>query len=365
MIVVPPRRHHNWWPLLSEHAAPMLRDTFVFWWLSTSSLSFGLAASATVQQCCSFVSLSFGLATSATVPPCCSFVSLSFFATSSHELSPRPRPSWASQQLARPRLFSASAALARPRLFRPQQQSPGHVSLRPQQHSPGHVSLRSQQHSPGHVSLRPQQHPLDHVFDLSRSSRFAVSPRWCPACNAHPSRDTARRLGTVLCSFVSLPQPLCFFSFTVPCSLFLSWVFFPTNSLEGEYCSVPPSHTHLNFVLSYFIFIVHNTTCIQRILIHARTFFHFRLAQAPEQSTWLFLSLHRLPAFLLVATSHLLSSVLIKFFLRWSLFHHVVSILVSTSFILAKPSLPTQDEEWSHTHTYLHYEVHQTLLFLS
>ena len=75
---------------------------------------------------------------------------------------------------------------------------------------------------------------------------FTVSPRWCPACNAHPSRDAARGSLSVLhfFLFVSLPQPLCFFfSFTVPCSLFISWVFFHTNSLEGEYCSVPPSHT--------------------------------------------------------------------------------------------------------------------------
>ena len=56
------------------------------------------------------------------------------------------------------------------------------------------------------------------------------------------------------------------------------------------------------FALSYFYLYCTHTTFIQRILIHARTFFHFRLAQAPEQSTWLFLSLHRLPAFLLVAT---------------------------------------------------------------
>ena len=56
------------------------------------------------------------------------------------------------------------------------------------------------------------------------------------------------------------------------------------------------------FVLSYFYLYRTHTTFLQRILIHARTFFHFRLAQAPEQSTWLLLSLHRLPAFLLVAT---------------------------------------------------------------
>ena len=55
-------------------------------------------------------------------------------------------------------------------------------------------------------------------------------------------------------------------------------------------CSVPPSHT-TTFVLSYFYLYRTHTTFIQRILIHARTFFHFRLAQAPEQSTLLFLSL--------------------------------------------------------------------------
>ena len=100
-------------------------------------------------------------------------------------------------------------------------------------------------------------------------------------------------------------------------------------------CSVPPSHsTHkqslqlLYFCTFLFYLYLTHTTFIQRILIHARTFFHFRLAQAPERSTWLFLSLHRLPAFLLVATSlSYLSSVVIKYFLRWSLFHHVVAII--------------------------------------
>ena len=96
-------------------------------------------------------------------------------------------------------------------------------------------------------------------------------------------------------------------------------------------CCVPPPHTtHLNFVLSYFIINVH----IQ-LSYNAFLFTHARSSTSDwhrhQRSQLDSLSLHRLPAFLLVATSHLLSSLLNKFFLRWSLFHHVGAISPRTS----------------------------------
>ena len=231
----------------------MLRDTFVFFGdsrhrLSLSDLPPAQPSYSAVRSSLSLSSLP--LPTSSApghVPP------------GPHSNSPGPdsrRP----QQLARPRLFSASAAVAsnpgphhhricdrREEPLPDGRRSGGDEGLgsRLQQQSPGHVSyLRPQQHSPGHVSLRPQQDPLDHVFYFSHSSRFAVSPRWCPACNAHPSRDAARRLSRYCTVLLSLSLNLCVFFLC--CSL-LSFpivsFFFHTNPLEGEYCSVPPSHT--------------------------------------------------------------------------------------------------------------------------
>ena len=273
MIVVPPRCLHNWWPLLSEHAAPMLRDTFVFWWLSTSSLSFGLA-------------------TSATVPPCCSFISLSFFATSSHELSPWPRPSWASQQLARPRLSSATATRPATTLFglsssRPATSLFGPSSSRPATSLFGPSSTRPATSLFGPSSTRP----ATSLFGLS-STRLTTSSTSATARASQSAPDDvqpathillvtlhAASLGTVLCSFVSLPQPLCFFPLLFVALFSYREFFFAHNSLEGEYCSVPPSHTThkqylqlLNFVLSYFIFIVHIQLSYNAFLFtHARS----------------------------------------------------------------------------------------------
>ena len=117
------------------------------------------------------------------------------------------------QQLARPRLFSASAAVARPRLS----SAPAALAWPRLFSAPALAALarprlfRPQQHSPGHVSLRPQQHLPDHVFDLSHSSApLRSQPPIQPATHILPVTLRAD-LGTVLCSFVSLPQPLWFF----------------------------------------------------------------------------------------------------------------------------------------------------------
>ena len=213
----------------------------------------------------------------------------------------RPRLSPAPAALARPRLSSVSAALARPRLS-----SASAAPARPRLLLQPQLALRSQP-------------PM-----MSSLQRTSFSWRCTPPLSV---------LYSVLLS-LSLNN-LCVFFF-VYCSLlclhFVSFFFIQTH-WRGSIVVFLPRTLHTNsiynfctFVLSYFIFIV----LIQRILIHARTFFHFRLAQAPEQSTWLFFSLHRLPAFLLVATSlsHLLS-LLINFFVRWSLFHHAVVTVIT------------------------------------
>ena len=282
MIVVPPRRRHNWWPLLSE---PPHR-CFGHLCFGDSRHRLSLLDLPPAQPFHSAVRSSLSLSSL----PLPTSSAPGHIPPGPHSNSPGP-DSLRPQQLARPRLSSAPAALARPRLF----SASTHSSTRP-----------------GHVSLRSQQHSLDHVFDLSHSSRFAVSPRWCPACNARPSRDAARRLSRYCTLFFCLsPSTFVFFFLLLFVALFsYREFFFAHNSLEGEYCSVPPSHTtHKQYLqlwyfctFLFYLYLTH-TTFIQRILIHARTFFHFRLAQAPEQSTWLFLSLHCLPAFLLVATS--------------------------------------------------------------
>ena len=126
-----------------------------------------------------------------------------------------------------------------------------------------------------------------------------------PACNAHSSRDAAR--GSRYCTLFFCLSPSTLVFFFVYCSLlclhFVSFFFIQTHWRGSIVVFLPRTLQLLYFCT--FLFYLHRTQYNfhrQRILIHARTFFHVRLAQAPEQSTWLFLSLHRLPAFLLVAT---------------------------------------------------------------
>ena len=108
--------------------------------------------------------------------------------------------------------------------------------------------------------------PATSLFGLSstRSTTSSTQPQLGasshsapdPACNAHSSRDAAR--GSRYCTlfFCLSPSTFVFFFFVYCLFLALSSFrefFFHTNPLEGEgeYCSVPPSHT-TTFVLLYF-----------------------------------------------------------------------------------------------------------------
>ena len=67
-------------------------------------------------------------------------------------------------------------------------------------------------------------------------------------------------LGIVLFLFVSLPQPLCSFPLLFLALFSYRSLFFHTNSLEREYCSVPPSHTtHKPYLQLLSVFQLSNT----------------------------------------------------------------------------------------------------------
>ena len=202
-------------------------------------------------------------------------LSLSFFATSSHQLSPRPR-----------------------QLISPQETRPA-TSL---------FGLGSSRPATSLFGLSSTRRPTTSSTSATARRHFAVSLRWCPACNAHPSRVAARRSLSVLYSFcLSLFPNLCVL-FLYYSSLSFHIVRFFSHKLTGVgvlLCSSPAHYTQT--VFTTFVLYLDLTvqllkyTCNTFIFIHALSS-TFRLAQAPEQSTWLFLSLHRLPDFLLVAT---------------------------------------------------------------
>ena len=84
----------------------------------------------------------------------------------------------------------------------------------------------------------------------------------------------AASLGTVLCSFVSLPQPCVFFLCCSLLSFPIVIFFFIQTHWRGSIVVFLSCTLHTcTFVLSYFIFIVHNTTFIDNAFLftHARS----------------------------------------------------------------------------------------------